>query len=489
MAMTQAQIDWLAANRQALIDEGYNPEETEISPDGQLVKVPRRGMLETAVRSSAKSILPGVAGVGSGAMAGAAGGSVAGPPGTIIGALLGAIAGGGATGLAQEAVLNKVAPDFQEASRQSAAQNPWTDAIAGNLPTFLTGRPNVRPIANALAIGRGAISPALKAAGMNAGINAGGAIAGQGVNMAMGGDFNWRQAVADTAIGGTFTDANKLGQRLGLPRSSEDIKPAPVADLAYERSNMERARSGAPYDKDWAKLTPLEVPEASKAEVKLADKVRSNADKDYTKWWKSETAPTEELFKQAIAESKLTIPKERLAELQQMPEAIAALKSPEAFKDFVWASSEEALQASYEHQQAQKGLLTADEVPGAEKFRDTKLAGEMARGRAEAVKQRENQEWLDASNQALMAEEAAKELESRFSRAPGQGDQPLTQAELEAMTQVAARRGLTLEFQDLGANRGQYVLSTKEGQPLLKVNPLTATMDTMTRLTGRLVRE
>jgi hypothetical protein len=398
-----------------------------------------------------------------------------------------------------------------------------------------------------------------------------------------------------------------------------------VKDLTYEQSEMRRARAGTPADADWAKLPPIEVEVASKAEETLASKVRAAADKAYTKWWKSETIPTDKMFTEMMNESKLTISPEKLAELREMPEAIAAMKSPEAFKDFVWSSSEEALQEAYAYKKKQGELLGANEAETAEKYRSlrdsAKLAADMQRGRlaaqigsprelavqigagrerSEALKatepyapkgpdyppgevppfipepvkpqskkreviskdflkpsaedvakvaenesamaklqaeqdavelaklkdleaadsltqeakarlielekpfnervklnkdlglpealakasSQETPELAQARQNAKEAEALRDELYNRLSRSDADAGKPLTQAELARMTQVAAKRGLTLTFEDLGNNRGQYVLATKDGQPLLKVNPLTATIDTIAHEVG-----
>ena len=626
MAMTQEQIEWLKANREALASEGYNPDETEISPEGDLVKVPRYGYLETLARQGAKSILPTGASLAAGAAA-APFGAPLGPLGIAGAGLLGALTAGGVTGYAQEKALDALASEFQAKAAQSAEQNPKTAWLGEQATALATMKPNFRVLANASVLGKSALqSPAMKEAALNAAINAGGAAAGQGVNMLQGGEFEPGRFLADTALGSVLTDPNRLGQKLGLKASSQQTPLAKVKDLAYEQSEMQRARSGAPADADWAKLPPIEVEVASKAEEKLAAKVRAVSDKGYTKWWKSETKPTDKMFTEMMNESKLTILPEKLAELRQMPEAIAAMKSPEAFKDFVWSSSEEALQEAYAYKKKQGELLAdANEATLAEKYRSlkdsTKLAADMQRGRLasqegsprelavqmgagrerlealkatepyvpkgqdlppgevppfipepvkpqakkreviskdllkpsaedvakvaenesamaklqaeqdavelaqlkdleaadsltqeakarltelekpfnervklnkdlglpEALTKASNQETPElaqARQNAKEAEALRDELYNRLSRSASDAGKPLTQAELARMTQVAAKRGLTVTFEDLGNNRGQYVLATKEGQPLLKVNPLTATIDTIAHEVG-----
>lgn len=484
MEQTPEQLEWIKQNADKLRQRGYDPERIELDPSGNIIEIPRRSVLGTLARQGVKSILPTGGAYAAGA-GGAAIGSALGPVGTVLGGIGGSILGGLGAGAVQEKALDALAPEFQKAAREGAEQNPKTAWLGDAAATLATMKPNLRVLANASVLGKSALqSPAFKEAALNAAINAGGAVAGQGVNMLQGGSFEPGRFAADVALGTVLTDPNRLGQKLGLKASSQETPLAKVKDLAFEQAEMQRARAGTPADPNWAKLPELEVPVASKAEEKLAAKVRTKADKDYTKWWKSETVPTDKMFDEGVKASKLTIPPERLAELREMPEAIAALKSPEAFKDFVWSSSEEALQEAYAYKKKQGELLTAEEVPGAEKFRDTKLAGEMARGREKASNQRQNQNWLDAENARFEAEQARDEIESRMSRPAGSPAQALTQAELAKMTQVAAKRGLEVHFEDLGENRGQYVISTKEGQPLLKVNPLTATMDTIAHEVG-----
>jgi hypothetical protein len=484
MDQTPEQLDWIKQNADKLRQRGYDPERVELDPDGNVVEIPKRSILGTLARQGVKSILPTGASFAGGA-AGAGIGSIAGPVGTVIGGLAGGLLGGGAAGAVQEKALDALAPEFQKAAREGAEQNPKTAWLGDAAATLATMKPNFRVLANASVLGKSALqSPAFKEAALNAAINAGGAAAGQGVNMLQGGSFEPGRFLADSALGAVLTDPNRLGQKFGLHPSTRPEPLAKVKDLAFEQQQMQRERAGAPADADWAKLPEIEAGSASPKEEKYAASLRTKADKAYTKWWKSETTPTDKMFDEGVKASKLTIPPERLAELRQMPEAIVALKSPEAFKDFVWNSSEEALQEAYAYKKKQGELLTAEEVPGAEKFRDTKLAGEMARGRETEANNRQNKNWLDAENARFEAEQAREELERRMSRPAGSPEQPLSQAELAKMTQVAAKRGLEVTFEDLGENRGQYVISTKEGQPLLKVNPLTATMDTIAHEVG-----
>jgi hypothetical protein len=625
MDQTPEQLDWVKQNVDKLRQRGYDPERIELDPDGNIVEIPKYGYLETLARQGAKSILPTGASFAAGAAA-APFGAPLGPLGMAGAGLVGGLLGGGVTGFVQDKALDYIAPEFQEAARRSAEQNPKTAWLGDQATALATMKPNVRALANLSVLGKGAMnSPAMREALANAGINAGGALAGQGVNMLQGGDFEPGRFAADTVFGSIYTDPNKLGQRLGIKPSSDTTPLAKVKDLTYEQSEMQRARKGTPADADWAKLPPIQVEVASKAEEKLAASVREKADKDYTKWWKSETIPTDKMFTEMMNESKLTISPENLAKLREMPEAIAAMKSPEAFKDFVWSSSEEALQEAYAYKKKQGELLGADEAASAEKFRSlrdsAKLAADMQRGRlasqegsprelaaqmgagrersealrtaepyapkgpdyapgevppfipepvkpqskareviskdflkpsaedvakvaenesamaklqaeqdavelaklkdleaADALTQeakarlielekpfnervklnkalglpealakassQETPELAQARQNAKEAEALRDELYNRLSRSDADAGKPLTQAELARMTQVAAKRGLEVHFEDLGNNRGQYVLATKDGQPLLKVNPLTATIDTIAHEVG-----
>ena len=101
-----------ASQRKWLIDNGLDPTQYDITPDGQIVSTAPEevGKLPAFMTGFAKSVLPTAAAIGSGALAG---GALSGPAAPI-GAIVGGLAGGFAAGKAQDAVLDAVAPSVNE---------------------------------------------------------------------------------------------------------------------------------------------------------------------------------------------------------------------------------------------------------------------------------------------------------------------------------------------------------------------------------------
>jgi len=96
------------------------------------------------------------------------------------------------------------------------------------------------------------------------------------------------------------------------------------------------------------------------------------------------------------------------------------------------------------------------------------------------------QELLDEAKQRrdpqaiVAAREIYNDVASRLQR--GEGEKLITQADIDAAAQIAARRGLKIEldtpFTGSGRVRGMYLVNKETGNRIVRINPLTATPDT-----------
>ena len=247
--------------------------------------------------------------------------------------------------------------------------------------------------------------------------------------------------------------------------------------------------------------------------------------KEYADWWKSETEPTDDLIKQAAESVKIKIPRERINELANDPDVARVINDPTTLPEFVAKQSQDALQDAYENAMRERKLseqfLTAEEradIAKMEGYRgmvaEQRAAREQAARpgadlpewmrptqedvtRAETI-QKQNietaaleegmaaQELLNEAKQTsnpqaiVAAREIYNDIYSRFQR--GEGEPRISQSDIDAAAQIAARRGLKIELDRAYSGsrevRGVYMVNPDTGDRIVRVNPLMATPDT-----------
>jgi len=142
--MTQEQRDWLEKNN-------LDPTIYDIDAEGNVFENPVERMSRTraALTSAAASTIPSLGGVAGAiplAKAGAAIGAFGGPVGATIGGVIGALTGGFGgsylTGKAQEAALERYAPEAIEQIARAQEEQPGASFVGGLAPTALTMRPS-----------------------------------------------------------------------------------------------------------------------------------------------------------------------------------------------------------------------------------------------------------------------------------------------------------------------------------------------------------
>jgi len=474
--MTKEQRDWLIKNN-------LDPEVYDIDAEGNVFENPIMGKLEAGARSAAASLVPAAGGFGGG-VAGAAAGAPLGPLGMIAGGLIGGLGGSFGASKIQESALEKYSPETLEKLSQAQEEQPVASYVGGFLPTALTLRPTtkglsglLRPAARQTTLREAISKPEFVAPASNVAINVGQAAAGQALDVSQGAEFSGPRFAADVALGTLFSRPTRLGRKLGLPDIPED---APVQQL-----DLDRARFMAQPPDEF--VTPREerlgvgrelegreqffTPEGER----MTEKAMA---KDYTNWWKSETEPTIDLLKGAAEEVKMKLPREKLKELSNDPEVGEVLRDPSKMEAFVAKGADQALEDVFQmlERRRSREFATAEEAANQKAFRELQAE----RGVPTETPLSDVEAAYEAAK--VNATDAAREVYTRLQRPEGAGENRITQQDIDFAAEIAARRGLKIEldraFTEGGQEvRGMYFVD-KNGNRIIRVNPLMATPDT-----------
>ena len=530
--MTQEQRDWLEKN-------GLDPAVYDIDAEGNVFENPVERMSATraGLTSAAASALPSLGGLAAavpGMKAGAVLGAPLGPVGSAVGSVVGGMVtgfgGSYLTGKAQEAALERYAPEAIEQIARAQEEQPVASFVGGVAPTALTMRPTtqglsglLRPTVRGTTLREAVTRPEFVAPASNVAANVAQSAAGQALKVAQGGEFSPAEFAAETAIGTLFNRPNRLGRKLGLP----DLPEVPEA----QKTDLERARLMAERPEEF--VTPREERlgigrerEARQQYFEEGEPVTEKARaKEYADWWKSETEPTDDLIKQAAESVKIKIPRERINELANDPDVARVINDPTTLPEFVAKQSQDALQDAYENAMRERKLseqfLTAEERADIAKMEGYRgMVAEQRAAREQAARpgadlpewmrptqedvtraeriQKQNietaaleegmaaQELLNEAKQTsnpqaiVAAREIYNDIYSRFQR--GEGEPRISQADIDAAAQIAARRGLKIELDRAYSGsrevRGVYMVNPDTGDRIVRVNPLMATPDT-----------
>lgn len=527
--MTKEQRDWMVSNN-------LDPEVYDIDAEGNVFENPIMGKLEAGARSAAASLVPAAGGFGGG-VAGAAAGAPLGPLGMIAGGLIGGLGGSFGASKAQEAVLEKYSPETLQKLAQAQEEQPVASYAGGFLTTALTLRPTtkglsglLRPAARQTTLREAISKPEFVAPASNVAINVGQAAAGQALDVSQGAEFSGPRFAADVALGTLFSRPTRLGRKLGLPDMPET---APVQQL-----DLDRARFMAQPPEEF--VTPREerlgvgrekvAPEqffGTETEQRNRPISEERMAKQYADWWKSETEPTTTLIKQAADSVKVKLPRERIAELANDPEVARVISDPTTLPEFVQNQYQQALEDAYDQVRQKRAMaerfLTAEERADIARMEETKgriaamkaspeYRGQeigAARERAAAFTPEGGTRVAPESWQAALTEEerlrsamgaeryleqtkrtgnakaiaAAQDIyDSLYTRLQREGEgAKITQADIDAAAQIAARRNLKIELDRAFAGdrevRGMWLVN-KDGDRVVRVNPLMATPDT-----------
>jgi hypothetical protein len=473
-----------STQRQWLLDNGYDPVSHDITPDGQLVTIeqPEKiGKIPAFASGFARSVAPTLAGIGTGAAAGSWGGPV--------GAVIGGLAGGFGAGYAQDKALEAFAPKAVEYLARAQADQPVASYLGGFAPNALALKPDIKGLKGLLtpAMGGSLRAPQFRNAAINVGANTAVSGAGQLVDVAQGGEFSPTRFAADVALGSLYNEPTSIGRRMGLMSSRPEMLPQGRLNLEGEQIKQAFDQAAkAPAD-------PNAVPTKVELEPDVEQTVAYVPDPEtYVKdWWKS-TAPTDNLIRKIAREQKLKLSSDRITEIANDPMAAKILAGDYSeWPEFVARNAEEALEMAAQDAKRLEDakLLTAKEARLAK--------GEQWRGEIrKIIEEGTPKEGTDAQYDAAEAEAArlktAEEtalvdnvingILRRKQREGASLDAPLTQDTLNELQDVAARRGIRVELKPMEGTRGLY--DVVDGQPTITLNPLTATLRTLSEEIG-----
>jgi hypothetical protein len=481
--MTKNQRDWL-------IENNLDPEVYDIDAEGNVFENPIMGKTEAGLRSAAASTVPSLAAIPAAMAAGKGGallGAPLGPVGSLVVGGLSALAGGAAAAYAaskgQEALLEKYSPETLQKLSQAQEEQPVASYIGGFAPTALTARPSLkglselaRPLTRQATLREAITKPAFIDPAMNVAANVAQSTGQQIAEVTQGGEFSGGQLAADIALGTLFNRPTRLGRKLGM---AEGPQEGPVQNLDLEEARVRAGREKAEVEKTTAEMDVeaerfralSEQPPAPERVVEEnrpigADKIA----KQYENWWKSKTEPTETLIKEAANSVKVKIPKERIQELANDPDVVRVIKDPTTLPEFISRQYQEGLEDSYEQvvqqQQAAKRAIMSEE-----------------RSRKAQEKQVQTITESQFKTEKSAVKTAQEIYDSLYYRLQPQGEgAKITQADIDAAAQIAARRNLTIELDRPFAGstevRGMYLSDPKTGNRIIRVNPLMATADT-----------
>jgi hypothetical protein len=180
-------------------------------------------------------------------------------------------------------------------------------------------------------------------------------------------------------------------------------------------------------------------------------------------------AANRKAIQEVLNRMKANPPEEFVQDLANDPFVGNLRNDPQAFQDFIAGKADKYLESSW-----RKSLGEIDETT-------RRLEESMAKEEV-AEFDREQARRAEARNLGIKdiqpAREAAEEIHQRFQRPGEEGTARITQEDLDVAAQIAARRGLKLTFADLEGGRGSFRLVTKDGVPLIEIDPAAATRDT-----------
>jgi len=455
--MTKTQRDWLIENK-------LDPEVYDIDAEGNVSESPIMGKLEAGARSAAVSVAPSLTAIPA-SVAGGKGGALLGAPfgpvGVLVGGGLGALSAGAAaayaTSKAQEALLERYSPETLQKLSQAQEEQPVSSYVGGFVPTALTARPSLkglselgRPLTRQTTLREAITKPAFVEPAMNVAANVAQSTGQQIADVAQGGEFSGGRLAADIALGTLFNRPTRLGRKLGMSEGPQD---APLQKLDLEEA---RTRIGKQIDAEPARTEPSQPKEESD-------------------WWKSSTEPTADFINEKAARFKVDEFGNTIDALAKEPNANDVSKTPDQVPNFIQNKYGESLQSAYES--ISKINETSDKLISG-------LAEEQMGEIQRSLARKKESETLGFKDILPKTYDAAQEVYDTISgrlQREGEGAK-ITQPDIDAAAQIAARRNLTIELDRpfIGSTeiRGMYLSDPDTGNRIVRVNPLMATRDT-----------
>ena len=460
--MTKTQRDWLIENK-------LDPEVYDVDAEGNVFENPIMGKTEAGLRSAAASTVPSLAALPA-SVAGGKGGALLGAPfgpvGVLVGGGLGALSAGAAaayaTSKAQEALLERYSPETLQKLSQAQEEQPVASYIGGFAPTALTARPSLkglselaRPLTRQATLREAITKPAFVEPAMNVAANVAQSTGQQIADVTQGGEFSGGQLAADIALGTLFNRPTRLGRKLGM---AEGPQEGPVQKLDLEEA---RTRVGQQIDAERVAAEPAQIEPAQP--------------KEEGDWWKSSAEPSADFINEKAARFKVDEFGNTIDALAKEPNANDITQTPEQVPNFIQNKYGESLQSTYES--LSKINETSDKLIRG-------LAEEQMGEIQRSLARKKEAETLGFRDILPKANDAAQDIYDTVSgRLQRQGEgAKITQSDIDAAAQIAARRNLTIELDRPFAGstevRGMYLSDPKTGNRIVRVNPLMATADT-----------
>jgi len=460
--MTKTQRDWLIENK-------LDPEVYDVDAEGNVFENPIMGKTEAGLRSAAASTVPSLAALPA-SVAGGKGGALLGAPfgpvGVLVGGGLGALSAGAAaayaTSKAQEALLERYSPETLQKLSQAQEEQPVASYIGGFAPTALTARPSLkglselaRPLTRQATLREAITKPAFVEPAMNVAANVAQSTGQQIADVTQGGEFSGGQLAADIALGTLFNRPTRLGRKLGM---AEGPQEGPVQNLDLEEA---RTRVGQQIDAERVAAEPAQIEPAQP--------------KEEGDWWKSSAEPSADFINEKAARFKVDEFGNTIDALAKEPNANDITQTPEQVPNFIQNKYGESLQSTYES--LSKINETSDKLIRG-------LAEEQMGEIQRSLARKKEAETLGFRDILPKANDAAQDIYDTVSgRLQRQGEgAKITQSDIDAAAQIAARRNLTIELDRPFAGstevRGMYLSDPKTGNRIVRVNPLMATADT-----------
>lgn len=256
--------------------------------------------------------------------------------------------------------------------------------------------------------------------------------------------------------------------KLGIEKNPETIQdfvndpmlsnfrddPAAVLDYVSEKTGLKSRRASESFESDYAgkptefTAKPIEPP-IDPRRISVAENRKA--------------------VEEVLTKMKAAPPEEFMQDLANDPIIGNLRDDPQAFQDFIVQKAEKYLEKSWQ--------TSMDDINRISKNLEEGFGKEEVAEFDRAQARREEAKNLGIKD-IQPARDAAEEIHQRFQRPAEEGPARITQEDLDAASEIAAVRGLKLQFEDLGGGRGKFQLQTPEGVPIISIDPSAATRDT-----------
>jgi len=180
-------------------------------------------------------------------------------------------------------------------------------------------------------------------------------------------------------------------------------------------------------------------------------------------------AENRKAIEEVLTKMKAAPPEEFMQDLANDPIIGNLRDDPQAFQDFIGQKADKYLEKSWQR--------SMDDINRISKNLEEGFGKEEVAEFDRAQARREEAKNLGIKD-IQPARDAAEEIHQRFQRPAEEGPARITQEDLDAASEIAAMRGLKIQFEDLGGGRGKFQLQTPDGIPIISIDPSAATRDT-----------